>query len=163
MIKPFILFCIILSSFTVFSQEVIEIEDTVEISEFQKVPLHIVQQPPRFKGDKISSTSEMVKNFNKGITKHIKTNIQYPNEAKKDSINGYVYVEFLINKKGEIKNIKSRAEAYIKNLEQNKNKISKLFDNEAVRIIKCLPKLHPAEHKGKKIEVRYTHKIKFNL
>lgn len=67
------------------------------------------------------------------LKQYIKTNIHYPEEARKNNIQGRVYVKFTVNRYGKIKNIKVI------------RSIHPLLDNEAIRLIKNMPDWIPAK------------------
>lgn len=81
------------------------------------------------------------------IGKHI----IYPASAQDNNVQGKVYVDFIVSKKGKIKDVK-----IVKG-------VHKVLDEEAMRVIRKMPKWTPGEHEGEKISVRYTLPINFNL
>ena len=84
--------------------------------------------------------------------KFIKKNIQYPNEAIKEGIEGRVICQFTVKKDGSIDNI-----IVVRS-------VHKLLDKEAIRIIKSMPKWIPCEnHKGEVQDCKYTLPIIFKL
>ncbi len=62
-------------------------------------------------------------------------NLNYPEKAKEQNIQGRVYVKFTINQYGKIKNVKLV------------RSIHPLLDNEAVRLIRNMPDWQPAKTK----------------
>ncbi|MGB0887282.1 MAG: TonB family protein [Vicingaceae bacterium] len=99
----------------------------------------VVDVMPEFKGGK------------EALMKYLGTNIKYPKEAAKENIEGLVWVSFIIDTKGTVK------EAAVK------TPIHTLLDNEALRVIKEMPKWTPGKHKGKNVSVKYTLPINFKL
>lgn len=83
----------------------------------------------------------------------LKANIQYPEEAKRDSIEGNVFVQFVIEKDGTI----------------NPQTIRVLRDigggcrEEVVRVIKLMPRWIPARQNGKVVRCNYILPVKFEL
>lgn len=59
-----------------------------------------------------------------------------------------VFAIFTVNEKGEIKNVKARGP-------------HKLFEQEAIRIVKLIPKLDPKEFKNGMKEMKYSLPINF--
>lgn len=66
--------------------------------------------------------------------------IKYPDEAKKNNIEGIVKVEFIVDNEGNVKNAK---------IIQG-NDIGHGLDKEALRLIEQMPKWHPALDKKKR-------------
>lgn len=97
-----------------------------------------------------SSTENAAKCFNIEMVKHIQNNFSYPKLAIKKNITGKVWVSFIIDTKGEIRNIKLRGDSYI-------------LKTEAKRIISLLPKLKSGKHNGKKVNTKYVLPINFAL
>lgn len=101
---------------------------------------------------KISDDTEILKDcFNEQLDHHIKKNFNYPEEAAKNNIRGKVSVSFIIDKEGNITNLKSRGP-------EN----GELLIDEAERIIKKIPKLVPGTINRKPVEVSYAIPIIFN-
>jgi len=85
------------------------------------------------------------------LKKWLAQNIKYPAKAAKEGIVGRVYVGFVVNKKGEIEDIKIMRGA------------SPLLDAEALRVIGTMPKWEPGSQNGKIVKVSYTVPINFAL
>lgn len=85
--------------------------------------------------------------------KYLYTNIKYPPKALKYKIQGTVYVEFVVTKKGEIKKVR-----VVKGKE-----IGGGLQAEAVRIITKMPKWKPGMLDGKIADVYFTVPIKFAI
>lgn len=82
---------------------------------------------------------------------YIKKEIQYPADAKKDSLTGHVYVEFTVAATGEIQ---PESIKVVKGL-------SPSCDAEALRVIKKAPKWTPGATRTAPIEQRITFPISF--
>lgn len=78
-------------------------------------------------------------------------NIKYPEKAMKDSVQGKVFVQFKVDKDGSIKEIKLL------------RGIGYGCDEEAVRVIKMMPKWEPALKDGKPVQAEMALPIKFKL
>lgn len=81
----------------------------------------------------------------------IGSNLQYPVEAQDSGIQGRVVVQFLVEKSGEISDIKLR------------RSVHPLCDKEALRVVKMMPKWYPAKMKGQLVRVNYILPIIFRL
>ena len=89
--------------------------------------------------------------FQKGLLSHISDNFRYPELELQMGLEEKVYVEFVITKKGEVDQVKivrGNMDGFIK---------------ESKRLIKSLPKIKPAEQRGKPVNMKYTIPIKFQL
>lgn len=71
------------------------------------------------------------------LIKWLTNNLKYPESAKKDKISGKVIVEFVVNKDGSVSDAK-----LVK-------KVDPLLDNEALRVVRMMPKWEPGLIKGK--------------
>jgi protein TonB len=83
--------------------------------------------------------------------KYISNNITYPNIAIESGIQGTVYVTFVVEKDGSISNVKVL------------RGIGGACDEEALRVIRNMPKWQAGKHRGKEIRVQYNLPIKFVL
>jgi TonB family protein len=78
-------------------------------------------------------------------------NIKYPREAMERGIQGTVYITFIITITGEIKDVRNLRSPH------------QLLTNEAIRVIKLMPKWIPGKQNGKVVNVQYNMPIKFTL
>ncbi len=99
----------------------------------------VVEQMPEYPG------GQMV------LRKYIAENIKYPKEAQKKGIQGKVFVGFVVDKKGNVTDVK-----IVKGVDE-------FLDKEAVRVVKAMPKWKPGKEKGKPVNVNYTVPINFAL
>ncbi len=84
---------------------------------------------------------------------YITSNTNYPKKAKKQNITGTVYVNFTIDKEGNVTDV------YI-----DKNKtVNSLLDKEAVRVVTDMPKWKPAEQRGMRVPVQMSVPVTFEL
>jgi len=98
-----------------------------------------VQKEPQFPG---------------GINKffqYILQNIRYPEEARKNGIEGRVFITLVVEKDGSLSNI------------HVVRGISKELDAEAVRVLKSCPKWNPGIQNEHPVRVEYTMPITFSL
>jgi TonB family protein len=80
---------------------------------------------------------------------YIYTNLEYPEEAKKQEIEGEVIVRFLVNEKGEVVNSEILRSAY------------QGFDEPALKVIRNMPDWKPGAQRGKAVKVWHVISIKF--
>jgi len=86
-----------------------------------------------------------------GLMKYIQKNVKYPPDAKGHNITGKVYISFIVDKTGSVTNIKVV------------RGVDKSLDDEAVRVIRSLPKYKPGNQRGKPARVMFTVPINFKL
>jgi len=99
----------------------------------------IAEQMPEFPGGELA------------LLKYLANSIQYPVIAMENGITGKIYVSFIINEKGGIEDV---------NLLRG---IDEALNNEALRVVKSLPKWQPGRQGGKAVKVRYTLPIVFEM
>ena len=85
------------------------------------------------------------------LYEYLGNNIKYPEQAKDFSIQGKVFVQFVVWKDGTIKDVKVVKGAH------------KLLNKEALRVITNMPKWKPGKQRGKKVNARFTLPIKFRI
>ena len=85
------------------------------------------------------------------MMKFISNNVQYPFEARKDGIQGRVYMSFVVKKSGRITNI---------HVERG---VHEVLDEAATEVIKMMPRWRPAEKDGEKVNCRVRLPIAFML
>ena len=82
---------------------------------------------------------------------YIQRHLRYPEEAKKDSIEGKVFVQFVIERNGSIFGAKVL------------RSVHPLLDAEALRVVRELPRWEPGRQWGKAVRVAYTLPVTFSL
>jgi|LGOV01.1.fsa_nt_gb protein TonB len=116
------------------------------------VEFRTVEDLPLFPGyENLVDNKEQKEAFMKEVFKHVKKHFRYPEIAKEMGIEGRVFVHFIIEKDGSIKNvIVARG-------------VDKSLDNEAIRIVNKLPKLTPAKQRKVPVRVSFILPITFRL
>ncbi len=97
----------------------------------------VVEKDPEFPGGK-----EKLNDF-------IRTRLKYPVEAQKNNIQGRVIVQFIVSKTGKVNNVK-----VVKT-------VTKVLDDEAVRLVSSFPDWSPAELNGQKVSTYQLIPISF--
>ena len=113
--------------------EVVE-EEVVEQEIFQ-----IVEEMPAFPGGE------------KALLEYVFKNIKYPQIARETGIQGRVFVGFVVEPDGSVSNVKIL------------RGIGGGCDEEAMRVIKSLPKWKPGKQRGKAVRVSYQIPVVFKL
>jgi protein TonB len=85
------------------------------------------------------------------LRKYVAEHIIYPAVAKENGIEGTVYLRFEVTRTGAIGKVELQKGA------------DPLLDDEAMRVIKELPKFKPGEQNGKKVNVWYSIPVTFRL
>lgn len=115
------------------------------------------QQPPLLPEapeDPIFLTAEVLPSFPGGMdafVQFLKDNLVYPQEARLSNTQGTVFVSFVVEKDGRLTNIK-----VIRG-------IGKGCDEEAMRVIKAMPKWVPASQRGETVRLQFNVPIRFVL
>lgn len=99
----------------------------------------VVEQMPSFPGGQAK------------LMEFIEKNMRYPQLAREKQIQGRVILQFIVSEKGKISDIKVA------------KKIDPLLDQEAVRIVRSMPRWNPGRQAGQPVKVRYTLPITFRL
>jgi TonB family protein len=111
--------------------------------------------PPPTTGEEIFTVVEEMPKFQgkdgEGFREYIAQNIIYPEEAKKNGIQGMVFVQFTVNEKGEVVDV-----IVVRG-------VSPSLDAEAIRVTQSSPLWEPGKQKGKPVDVQFTFPINFAL
>ncbi len=99
----------------------------------------IVDEMPEFPGGE------------KALMDYMSQNVKYPEEAKNKNIAGRVFISFVVEKDGSVSNVKVL------------RGIGGGCDEEAVRVIKGMPKWKPGMQKGKPVRVNFQMPFVFKL
>ncbi len=103
-------------------------------------PLTFVEEAPQFPGGEAA------------LMHYLSKNIKYPAEAEKKGIQGTVFVQLVVTETGELKDI----------IAIGKTPSGALAD-EAIRVVKAMPKWKPGKQSGQLVPVRYNLPIRFTL
>lgn len=112
----------------------VEEEEVVEQEIFQ-----IVEEMPSYPGG------------DQKLMEYIAKNIKYPQIARESGIQGRVFVGFVVEPDGHVSNVKLL------------RGIGGGCDEEAMRVIKSMPKWKPGKQRGKAVRVSYQIPVMFKL
>ncbi|MDE6561780.1 MAG: energy transducer TonB [Muribaculaceae bacterium] len=117
---------------------------TKQIAEERRVPelIYDMQRIP---------VAPIFKGGSQGLEKWIQEHLQYPADAARAKIEGRVIVEFVIDKNGAV-----TSPRVVRG-------INDVFNSEALRVIKSLPRWTPGYAHGKPAKTRYTYPVTFKL
>jgi periplasmic protein TonB len=99
----------------------------------------VVEESPSFPGGDVARI------------KFLQQNIVYPQMARESGIQGTVYVTFVVERNGNVTDVRVL------------RGIGGGCDEEAVRVIKAMPKWQPGKQRGKPVRVQFNMPIKFTL
>jgi len=85
------------------------------------------------------------------LRKWIKSNVKYPESARRKKITGRVYIGFVINREGQVEECK-----VLRCIDPD-------LDREALRVVGKMPLWRPGKQKGQFVKVSYTFPINFYL
>ncbi len=85
------------------------------------------------------------------LFEYLGKNLKYPELAKSTGISGKVFVQFVVDKNGKIKNVEII------------HGINPLLDKEALRVIEAMPDWKAGKQHGKSVSVIYNLPISFKL
>lgn len=124
-------------------QEKIDIDmssfEEEEEEEVDPISFAVVEQKPEFPGGQ------------KELLKFLAKNSEYPEIAKENGIQGKVYVQFVIDKNGNVTSV------------QIARGVDPYLDKEAKRVVSKLPDWKPGKQRGKAVPVTYIVPINFTL
>lgn len=112
----------------------IEEEEVVEQEIFQ-----IVEEMPSFPGGE------------QKLIEYVGKNVKYPQIARESGIKGRVFVSFVVEPDGSVSNVKVL------------RGIGGGCDEEAMRVVKSMPKWKPGKQRGKAVRVSYMLPVNFQL
>jgi protein TonB len=129
---------VMLTSYSTIQAQVV-IEDNAVVNEDESQIFVFVEEYPEFP------------NGEENLYKYLGSNIKYPHEALENGIQGTVVVKFVVEKDGSISNVKAV------------RKIGGGCDEEAVRVVKRMPRWKPGKQSGKPVRTEFTLPIQFKL
>ena len=114
--------------------EILEVTEPDENSIFQ-----VVEIQPEFPGGMAE------------LMKYLQKNIRYPQICKEQRVQGRVIVQFVVN-----------ADSTITDVNVVKP-VNPYLDQEALRVVKAMPKWKPGKQRGEPVRVRFTLPVTFRL
>lgn len=120
-------------------EEYIPVEQEEEESADEQQIFMVVESMPEFPGG-----------MNE-LNKYLAENIHYPQMAKESGIQGRVFVTFVVERDGRVTDVRVL------------RGIGGGCDEEAVRVVKNMPKWTPGKQRGKPVRVQFNLPVKFTL
>lgn len=118
---------------------VVALGPKIEPSKSTDEVFFIVEEMPEFPGGDLE------------LRKFIAQSVKYPISAQEKKIQGKVFITFIVEKDGSIGDAKIV------------RSVDPALDQEALRVVKSLPKWKPGKQKGATVRVSYTIPINFKL
>ncbi|MEA3478033.1 MAG: energy transducer TonB [Bacteroidota bacterium] len=128
----------------------IEADESTEIEEY--IPIEVEEE--EYEEEQIFMVVESMPVPPGGLAalyKYLGENIKYPVMAKESGIQGTVYVTFVVERNGSVSDVRVL------------RGIGGGCDEEAVRVVKNMPKWKAGKQRGKPVRVQYNLPVKFIL
>lgn len=109
---------------------------------------------PKSSEEVFGDVAEQMPSFPGGdrkLMEYLSENIRYPEECEEICVQGRVIVSFIVEKDGNISNVKVA------------KSLDPLLDKEAVRVVSGMPKWIPGRQNGVAVRVRYIIPVTFRL
>jgi protein TonB len=119
--------------------EFTRVEVKEEVEEAEEEVFLVVEEDPEFPGGLDA------------LSKFIADNIKYPQLAKENNITGKVFVSFVVEKDGRVGQVKILRD------------IGGGCGNEAVRVVKMMPRWKPGKQRGKAVRTQFNLPVNFDL
>ena len=129
---------LLMSLMAVFCFSTVSAQKTVVSKKNQKV-YDVVEQMPEYPGG-IAAMYE-----------YLMQNMKYPEDAKKQKVEGRVIASFVVETDGTISDVKVV------------RKVFPSLDAEAIRVLEAMPKWIPGKQSGKPVRVKYAVPMNFKL
>ena len=130
------------------------VEQQVVVVETPKEEPPKVVEQPKPKVDEIFQAVEQPAEFPGGqsaLNKWLSQNIRYPEAAQQNGVSGRVVVRFVVEKDGSISGV-----SVLKGVDKD-------LDNEAIRVVKRMPKWQAGKNNGQAVRSYFTLPVTFKL
>ena len=92
---------------------------------------------------------------NEAMRSYLKDNLKYPKDAVDKENEGLVFVDFVVDKNGIVREVEVTEET-------NEN-VDASFRSEAARVVSSMPKWTPGRQHGKAVDVKFSVPISFEV
>lgn len=130
------------------SSEVPDEDQTFEIVEEKP---QVIEQPKEAEIFTVVEENPQFPGGDAELYRYLAENIKYPEEAKELVIQGRVFVNFVVEPDGSISNVRVL------------RGIGGGCDEEAIRVVKSMPKWTPGKQRGQPVRVSFNLPVKFTL
>ena len=104
--------------------------------------------------DPVFKTVEVMPKYPGGqeaLIKYMSSNVKYPENARKNGVQGTVFVSFVVKKDGTVSDAR-----VLRGVDEE-------LDKEALRVVNEMPKWNPGKEKGKPVNVQFNLPVAFKL
>ena len=108
-----------------------------------KTVYYRVEVDPRYEGGE------------EAMMKYLQENLKYPESARSEGVEGTVYVDFVVDKKGKVRDVTAT--------ETTLAEVDSTLIAEAVRVVSTMPAWGAGTQGGKPVDVAYSIPITFEL
>ncbi len=115
-------------------------EPAAAAAEKEPVAMNLLDTKPGFNGGDANE-----------FTKWVNTQLQYPEQAKKDKVEGRVVIQFTIGTDGEVRDVK-----LLRGVRED-------LDTEAMKVVASSPKWEPGRKNGEAVPVHFTFPVVYKI
>ena len=115
-------------------------QERIQYGTQEETVFTVVEDMPTFKGKDADE-----------FRKYIAQNVKYPKEAAENNIQGKVFVQFVVNKDGNVSNV------------EIVEGVNEYLDAESIRVVESSPKWKAGQQNGENVNVQFTFPINFVL
>jgi protein TonB len=139
----------------ILDDELIFIDDIINIDDEIPFYTYLIDEEVEEKEDDIFVIAEEMPTFRGGdqnkFTQWVQRNVNYPQEALANNIQGKVYVNFVVEADGSVSNVRLT------------RSVDPALDKEAQRVVGNSPKWNPGKQIGAPVRIRFTITVNFQL
>lgn len=135
-------------------QEIVERVEEVAPMSTEEAPPPPPAPEPESSSEEVMQRAQKMPSFPGGeqaMFQFIMQNMKYPAEALQNGVEGTVAVQFVVNKDGSLSDIKLLKD------------IGAGCGEEALRVVKLMPRWAPGQHLGHPVRVQYTLPMRFHM
>lgn len=136
----------------------VEIEEEVEIMDVEATQETIIEEVPVVEEESnepdfftIVEDMPTYPGGDAALLKYIAEHVEYPQIAKENGITGVVYIQYIVDRDGSVKDVKVVRGA------------DPFLDKAAIAVVKTLKGFTPGKQRGKPVPVQFTVPIRFQL
>ncbi len=123
-------------------------------AEGKPAPPVVIEEKPKPVEDKIFTAVEIRAEFpggDKALLQYLAEHIKYPAMARENNVEGKVFIQFVVGKDGSVSDVKVM------------RGIGAGCDEEAMRVVRELPRFKPARQNGQDVKMYYNLPVFFKL
>ncbi len=122
----------------------VEVSDEEEVSD-EVLNFAVVERVPVFPGCEGAQNNDQRKAcFQAKLLEHVTNNFKFPQQARELNLQGRIYVKFVVERNGSVSSIEVL------------RGVDPLLDSEAIRCVQTLPRISPAQQRGKPVRMSFV-------